>query len=338
MKKNNVRGPLLKLLAVIAAAAMVFSVIYGTLRNTVSGSTVDRVAEFTDATGLRVGDDVRIAGVKVGRVDAVRLNGTRAEVAFSVRADQPVFANTRALIRYQNLIGQRYLALRPGTGASSPLPAGERIPLARTEGPLDLTALLGGFQPLFTLLQPEEVNKLATVLVQTLQGEGPALATLLQQISQLSGSIAERDQLLGAVLTGMSTTLEHLAGRSTDIEALIGQSTELLSTVNSHSDETFAAIDKIDKASGSLAGLLRENRGPIRTDLVQFNKVAGLFVHEAPVVEGTIKELPPTLAALARISSYGSWANLYACSLALQLPGTPAVPLGPNTTHSEVCR
>ena len=127
-------------------------------------------------TGLLKGDDVRIAGVRVGEVDGIAVDQgdrTLAKVTFSVDADRPVAISTRAQIRYRNLVGQRYVALTEGAGvgaAAAPSTAPSRC--AQTQPALDLTVLFNGFKPLFAALNPQDVNAFAMEIIKTLQGEG----------------------------------------------------------------------------------------------------------------------------------------------------------------------
>ncbi|WP_158886727.1 MCE family protein [Amycolatopsis anabasis] len=337
---NNIKGALFKLTAVVVVAACAIALIYSTLRNTVRGDTNTFVAEFSDVTGLHEGDDVRVAGVKVGRIESLELTGSRAEVGFTVQADQPVFANTKALIRYQNLVGQRYLALTPGAGAAKPLPDGARIPPDRTEPSLDLSALLNGFEPLFSMLEPDDLNKLSGTIIQALQGEGPALNSLLSQSAELTGKIADRDQVLGDVLTGLTSVLDHLAGKGPQFDQLLAQAKQLVNTLGGNTDAIFGAMDKIDQVSGSVTGLIDDIRPALRKDLAGFNQVAGLFLKEGPTVDATVKALPGFLGGLARVSQYGSWLNLYACSIDINLAPFPVgvVPQIIGTKQSEVCR
>lgn len=117
-------------------------------------------AVFSDVTGLEEGDDIRVAGVRVGEVEGIRIKDrTLAEVTFTVTEDRPLLAGTGAVIRYRNLVGQRYVALTEGAGNGTRLRPGATIPLARTQPALDLNALLNGFKPLFAALSPKDVNQ-----------------------------------------------------------------------------------------------------------------------------------------------------------------------------------
>lgn len=339
-KGVSVRGPAVGVALFAVAAVFSTLVLWTTLQNSVSGATNTYTATFTDATGLHQGDDVRIAGVKVGRIEGLELEDNLAQVEFTVQHDQPVFANTRGVIRYQNLIGQRYLALRPGQGAAKPLPDGARIPASRTEPSLDLTALLGGFEPLFDLLQPEEINRLSENIIGVLQGEGPALRALLEQSAALSTDLAAKDQVLGEVITNLTEVMDDLAGRTDDFEKLISRSKVLVDGLSGNSAEILGAVERIDRTAVALTGLVGDVRPALKNGLGKFNEVADLYLDEGPAVEETIQRLPSFLGSFGRITQYGSWINIYACSIDLRLPGLPegtVAGLG-GSRHTEVCR
>ena len=155
-------------------------------------------AEFVNVTGLEDGDFVRIAGVEVGQVKKVEiLPDTSAGVQFTADDSVVLTEGTRAVIRYDDLIGGRYLALEEGTGGTKKLNAGDTIPLARTSPAMDLDALIGGFRPLFRALDPDQVNALSGQLITALEGQGGTINSFLAQTAALTNTLADRDQLIG---------------------------------------------------------------------------------------------------------------------------------------------
>ncbi|WP_345616732.1 MlaD family protein, partial [Nocardia iowensis] len=169
----NVRAPLIGFSLFATAAVLATVLVWNTLSRIVPGTTNTYSAVFTDVLGLKQGDDVRMAGVRVGKVEKIDLvhgpnnNKYVAEVTFVVQRDQTLFDDTKALVRYQNLIGQRYVALAPGKSSSpAQLKNNGSIPLERTEPSFDVSGLLNGFQPLFQALQPEQVNRLSETFIQ----------------------------------------------------------------------------------------------------------------------------------------------------------------------------
>lgn len=337
---QDVRGAVVGTAVFTVVAALATWLIWSTLNNYVSGDTVEYSAEFTDASGLHEGDDVRIAGVKVGRIESMELAGATAKVDFSVRVDQTVYTNTRVQLRYQNLTGQRYLALRPAARHAGPLRPGSTIPVRRTDPSLDLTVLLGGLEPLFSVLDPGDINRLADNILALLHGEGDALDQLIVQAAQLTGEIADRDEIITAVLGNLADVLEHLDRSTPQFERLLGQAKHLVDGLNDESGPMFDALERVGKAGASVTSLVGEIRPSLRTDLSRFNQVAALFLRERDAVESTLQAFPKFLGGAARVTQHGSWMDLYVCRINVELPGLPPGTVGDlmGTRHTEVCR
>lgn len=146
---------LVRLLVFMITTGLATGVLVVTIGNLSFGSTKEYRAEFSDATGVVSGDDVRIAGVKVGNVQDVEIaDDNRALVTFTVADDTRIDAATHATIKYRNLIGQRYISLGQDGQSDDVLTEGETIPVTRTQPALDLTALFNGFKPLFERCRP----------------------------------------------------------------------------------------------------------------------------------------------------------------------------------------
>jgi phospholipid/cholesterol/gamma-HCH transport system substrate-binding protein len=133
-------------------------------------------ANFTEASRLKAGQDVRIAGVPVGAVKAIKLNeDNTVDVSFDVSDKYQLYTSTRAVVRYENLVGDRYLEITSGPGELRKLPAGATIPKQNTQPALDLDALLGGLRPVLKGLDGVKVNELSSAVIELLQGQGGAL-------------------------------------------------------------------------------------------------------------------------------------------------------------------
>ncbi|GAD86549.1 MCE family protein [Nocardia asteroides] len=317
--------------------------IFSTLQRGVSGDTVRYSATFGNVLGLRVGDDVRMAGIRVGRVDSIELDADRrASVVLRVQSRHQLTTTTKALIRYQNLIGQRYVALAAGERGGDRLPPDGAIPYERTESSFDVSTVLAGFEPLFATLEPDDINSLSQTLVQALQGDGVSLSALVTQAAQLAGTFRDRDEILGQVITNLGGVVEGLANRSGELETLITQTRML--TVDLYEQGTTLAT-AVEQASGStsrLADLIAR----IRPGLAQAQQSAAEGVHllisNGARLDITAAELPFVLAGLARISGNGAYINSYFCNLDVSLWGVLLPPgmfnqIGGNS-QSEVCR
>lgn len=334
----NVRGALARLVVFAVFAATIGALLFNTLSNSLTGATATYSALFTDASGLLEGDSVRVAGVTVGRVDDVALAGNLARVEFRVSGTQPVLRSTDVAIRYQNLIGQRYLALVPGTGSSEPLPPGSEIDRARTQNALDLTVLTNGFQPLFDVLAPDDLNRLSASLIQVLQGEGGSITALLRTTAQLSGRLADRDEVIGRVVTNLAQVATDIGSRDTEVDALIGQLGRLADAAARDRREIGTSISALAGLTDATTNLLRDVRPQLRTDLDKLEQVTGTYARAQVPFAEAVRGLPKALSAFARQMHYGSWVNIYICNLVIAQPGAEPQKIGDTGANSEVCR
>ncbi|MFC5112198.1 MlaD family protein [Kibdelosporangium philippinense] len=165
-----------------------------TIANVDLRPSVEYSARFDDVTSLSVGDDVRIAGVRVGQVETIDLvDNASPVVAFTVDARRKLPVSVKATIKYRNMIGQRYIALDRGVGpVNQTLPPEPRFPLTGRSPPSILTVLFNGFKPLFQALSPQDVNTLSREIIQVLQGEGGTVENLLRHTASLTSALAEK--------------------------------------------------------------------------------------------------------------------------------------------------
>ncbi|MEV6182054.1 MlaD family protein [Streptomyces sp. NPDC052015] len=285
-------------------------------------------AVFSDVTGLEEGDDIRIAGVRVGEVEDIRIKDrTLAEVGFTVSADRPLLTSTGAVVRYRNLVGQRYIALTEGTGDGTRLPPGGRIPLSRTQPALDLNVLLNGFKPLFAALSPQDVNQLATEIVKTLQGEGGTVNSLLAHTASLTTTLAGRDQLIGSVIDNLNSVLKTLDQRGGRFSALLKELRRVISGLSADRKPLGESLVNIGDLTEATSGLLADARPPLKDDIAGLTELTGTLNDNEKTVEGVLKRLPNKLEKLTGTASYGSWFNFYLCDFdgRIVLPKTQEV-------------
>jgi phospholipid/cholesterol/gamma-HCH transport system substrate-binding protein len=304
----------------MVAALVLTTLVYGTLRRDPGGPTDTYTALFTDVTGLRDGDDVRVAGVRVGRVDSVTLAGDAgdiAEVRFQLGSDQSIYADTVAAVMYQNIVGQRYLGLsRDLDNPPSPrLPPGTQIPLDRTEPSFDVGALLNGFEPLFTLLDPAQVDRLSNAMIDAFGGDSAAIAHFVSQTSQLTATFAGRDEILGDVILNLNTVVSNLAAQDTNLDGVISSAQTMVSELNSRRENLVASVGSLNHAAGRIAAI-GDTAYPQLTELVY--REPGFTQHlvgQRDQVAFLGSNVPLVLKGLARISGNGAYGNAYTCSL-----------------------
>ncbi|MEH0938960.1 MCE family protein [Micromonospora psammae] len=329
---------LLKLLAFAAVTLLLTALLAQTLGAFPPGGVTYR-ARFTDVTGLLPGDDVRVAGVKVGRVRDIRVvDDTVAEVTLTVTDDVPVATSVRAKIRYRNLVGQRYVALSEGPGEGRPLRPDGLIPLAQTTPALDLTVLFNGFRPLFTALDPDDVNKLAYEIIQVLQGEGGTVANLLRRTASLTNTLADRDAVVGRVITNLNGVLATLAERDRNLDQSISQLQEFVSGLSADRKAIGESLVSIGELTTATAGLLDEVRPPLAADVRALDDLAGTLDRNAAVIDGTLGRLPERYEALTRTASHGSWFNFYLCDFDGNVAVSGRAPLDLPTFSAPAAR
>jgi phospholipid/cholesterol/gamma-HCH transport system substrate-binding protein len=331
--------PLAKFLALALVVAVGTTALGLTIANSQGGRTNDYRARFADAGGLLRGDDVRIAGVVVGRVtDIAIVERNQAEVMFTVGDGTPVPASAEAAIYYRNLIGQRYLQLETGAGPLGVhLEPGATIPVERTRGPLNLTVLFNGFKPLFAALDPEQVNQLSLEIVQTLQGQGGTVRSLLAGTSSLTNTVAERDEVVGQVVDNLDVVLQTLNAGDDRVGELVASLQALVSGLNADRKPIGDAIVSVDRLARTTAGLLDDARPPLKDDIAALGRLSDNLERNDEVLDEYLRLLPRKLDTMSRAGSYASWFNFYLCGLeGLNLRYTPPLPgLPPPLDQSQ---
>ena len=192
-------------------------------------SSQDYHAIFSDATRLKGGNKVRIAGVNVGTVKDVKLNPDNSvDVAFDIDKRYQMYTSTRALIRYENLVGDRYLEIASGPGELRKLPAGGTINKNHTEPALDLDALLGGLRPVLKGLNGEKINQVSNAIIELLQGQGGALSNLLSSTGSFSQALADRYQVISDVIHNLNTVLATVDEKSAEFNSSVDELQKLV--------------------------------------------------------------------------------------------------------------
>lgn len=327
--KENLRGVFLRLVVFLAVCLLgVFGLyaVFGQLRFGEKAHTYQ--AEFTNVTGLKNGDFVRIAGVEVGQVKKVAIEpDTTALVEFTADDSVVLTEGSSAVIRYKDLIGGRYLALEEGAGSTNKLNPGGTIPLARTSPALDLDALIGGFRPLFRALDPDQVNALSGQLIAALQGQGGTINAFLSQTAALTSTLADRDQLIGQVIVNLNTVLGSLGGQNDQFAKAVDALSELVKTLASHKQDISSGLAYTNAAAGSIADLLAQARPPFAKTIHETDRAAGIVVADHDYFDNLLNTLPDAYQALARQGIYGDFFSFYLCDVVLKLNGKGGQPV-----------
>jgi phospholipid/cholesterol/gamma-HCH transport system substrate-binding protein len=336
-KKTSV--DLVKLLVFVVVTSLATTVLVVTIGNLGFGSSRQYRAEFTDATGVNKGDDIRVAGVRVGTVDDVEIvDRTRALITFTVDDETSVNGGTNAAIRYRNLVGQRYISLTQEVGDTQRLPDGSTIPVSRTKAALDLTVLFNGFKPLFQALSPEDVNQLSFELIQVFQGEGGTLEGLLAHTASVTSTLADRDEVIGDLIDNLSLVLDHVADRDQQLTRLIRSFRTLVGGLKKDRNAILGSLEEVSALSVETASLIDGIREPFVKDIKELRAVAGNIDKNKAELDRALQVLPIKLNKIGRTAIYGSFFNFYLCEFQgrVNLPGNVQVPVK-YTTGSDRC-
>jgi len=285
-------------------------------------------AEFTNISGLKQSDFVRIAGVEVGKVKHISIRPDNVVVVqFSADDTVVLTQGTKALIRYDNLVGDRYLQLQEGAGGVARLRPGQSIPVDRTEPALDLDALIGGFRPLFRALDPVQVNALTGQLIQAFQGQGGAIGSFLAQTTTVTNTLADRDALIGQVIVNLNTVLGSLGNQSQQFDKAVTSLAGLVERLAARKSDISNALAYGDAAAGTIGDLLQRGRPPLKSTVAQSDRANSIVVADHDYFDNLLNTLPDAYQALGRQGMYGDFFTFYLCDAVLKVNGRSGQPV-----------
>ena len=330
------RWSLVGLTAFSAGALLLTLLVAGTLVGS-SGPTESYRAMFRDASGLIPGDDVRIAGVRVGKVEAVDLVGTNAQVTFTVARDQKVYTDSMATIEFLNLLGTRYIDLST-TSRNQAVSPGATLDLSHTREGLDLTAIFNAFRPLFDAIRPADVNELANNIVQVLQGQGPSLQHLAEQTALLTQNLVDRDEIIGSVMTNLTAVLDTLDGHRKEFRSTVRELNDLTGVIADNRQEIGDTIDGLQNVVTSFGSLVDDSEVSVNRDVDSLAAWARSFKTVAPIIGSGLLDTQELVTGYITTLGQGSFLNTYVCESYIKVTGLPSIDLAPTDQQSKRCK
>jgi phospholipid/cholesterol/gamma-HCH transport system substrate-binding protein len=304
----------IKLIIFVVIATLSTAVLAVTISNTQFVDTTKYRLIFADAAGVVPGDEVRIAGVRVGQVNSIKLHqGALAQVTISVFRTQRLPRSTQAQLRYRNLVGQRYVSLTEGSGQGGDLPANGLIPKEQTQPALDLTVLFNGFRPLLRAIKPQEVNQLTYQIVQVLQGEGGTINGLLAHVASLTETLGNRDAVIGRVIDNLDRVISTIDARDQEVSSLIINLRSLVSGLSGDRKAIGDSLVSVNDLINTTDGLLTDVRPPVKRDIAALGQLSKVLAANGGRLDQAFAAMPTNFTLLDRVSSYGSWFNFYLC-------------------------
>lgn len=266
-------------------------------------------AAVMDAAGLRTGDEVRVAGLKVGSVGKIELQDQNVLVTFTVDNDIRLGDKTGVDIKTESLLGKRGLRVRPlGTGD---IGKGATIPLARTTTPYALTDALGELASTVEEIDTDVVTDALNSFSDNLQDTPAELTDALNGITRLSKSISERDEGLRSLMAKANGVTGVLSDRSEQLNALVLDANALFAQLDERKQMLSQLIVNIGAVSSELSGLVADNEAQLKPTLDQLDKVLQVMVNNRDNISESLDGVSKYMYALGESVSGGPYFFAY---------------------------
>lgn len=284
-------------------------------------------AEVSDAAGLRVGAEVQIAGIRVGRVNRLNIGQQRVVIDFDVK-DATLGSQTRASIEVKNLLGEKFLNLT--SVGSGRLDDGATIPLERSEVSFDIVGTLGQLTTQTEVTDRAQLTKALGTLGETLDAAAPEAKQSLVGLARLSDSIASRDQEVGQLLTRAKGVLETLDSRKGDLVKLMGQADLVFKELQARKQAIHDLLVDADQLVEQLQGVVKDNKAQLKPTLDSLQNLLDFFTAREDQIEGLLRDYGPYVNILGNIVGSGPWFDAYVPNITGAFDGEflPASPPG----------
>jgi phospholipid/cholesterol/gamma-HCH transport system substrate-binding protein len=285
------------IVAIVSLIAVTFN-----LNNIIGGATYR--AEFSEAAGLQPEDEVRVAGVKVGKVLEVELAGDRVQVEFRAK-DVTLGGASRADIRIKTLLGRKFLMLVPdGDGK---MEEGDVIPLERTSSPFDITEAFGDLALTVEGIDDEQLAQSFSVMADTFRDTPDDVRASLEGLSRLSRTLASRDEQLRELLSRTEGVSQVLADRDEDLVVFFNQSSLILQELRNRREAISELLDGTIRLSEQLRALVRENRADLAPALDRLRGVSDVLRKNQQNLDASLERLAPFVRVFANNLGNGRW-------------------------------
>lgn len=334
-------GRLLLTCAFVTVAVLAAAAIFVTVSNMSLTPHTTYRAHFSEVSGLAPDSDVHVAGLAVGRVlDLARLPDDTIEVSFTVDESVRLETNSVAAIRYRDLVGRRVLELRPGPGTGAPLEPGAVLPDSQTEPALDLDQLYNGFAPLFDGLAPDQVNQLSASLIEVLQGQAGSVNDLLDTVGSLTNALADRDQVIGELITNLDGVLTTVDERRDRTSALVVQLQQLVSGLAEQRQPIGVALERSARLTDRLQGLLGDARPDITGNVAEIDRLSRVINADQAEIDTLLQRVPGYYQLVGRVGIYQSAFQFYLCGVQLRVgqPDGPPLLTDMITSQEQRCQ
>ncbi|MFC9995171.1 MlaD family protein [Nocardia sp. NPDC127526] len=300
MRQNSIRAVIVRLAIFATAMGLLLAVVVAAITRPVGGGTEGYRAEFTDASGLKTGDDVRMYGVQVGKVTAIDLVGTQAVVRFTVQQDRPVYTASTLAIRYQSLTGQRYVDVRQPDSPGEQQRTGDTIGADRTIPSFDITQLFNGLQPVLREFSPGALNQFAEGVLAVIEGNGTGIGPALDAFERMSRYVSDRQAVLTTVVANMRSISDQIGGKSPYLLTLLQGLADVFSVFQEKVDGLLLFADAAPSTLGPLNSIMA-TLGFTENENVELEKDLRLLFPDPDQALDLLGRLPGLVQSLANL-------------------------------------
>jgi phospholipid/cholesterol/gamma-HCH transport system substrate-binding protein len=267
-------------------------------------------AVFSDVGGLVENDDVKIAGVRVGKVDAIEVERGHAVVTFSVDDDVHLGDETVVAVRWKNALGLRILQL--DSAGDGRLEDGHRFELAATRTPADLDVLLARADPMLRAIDTELSNQLVRELNLALDGREGDVRQLVVDAAEVLDVVASRDEAISRALRDGATLADAYVQRREALERLLAEAADLGEGLAQRTDVLVDAVTALADAQAELDRLVGDNDATVRALLADVDRLTAILGAQQDDVQRILETTGPAIVQYHRISRWGEWFNIRA--------------------------
>jgi phospholipid/cholesterol/gamma-HCH transport system substrate-binding protein len=266
-------------------------------------------AAFTESGGLKADDPVRIAGVRVGKVTDIKLDGDHVQVTFNVKTDSEFGSETGAAIRINTLLGAMYLALEPaGPGQ---LEAGKEIPVERTTSPYDVVEAFSGLADTADQIDTDQLAASLTTLADLTRNTPEEFQAALSGVSRLSSNIADKSDRINLLLQNLERVSSVLNDRDEDIIALMKDSDTLFQALVQRREAVHDLLVSTSTLSQELTALIRQSRDDLKPALTQLDDVVGILNKNEENLDNSLRLMAPFYRVFTNTLGSGPWFDTY---------------------------
>ncbi|QXC61953.1 MCE family protein [Aquihabitans sp. G128] len=308
---KGLRGPAGRNLVKVTVYSLVCLAVLGALVARIGN--IDFFADKTsyqavlpDVTGLLVNDEVKVAGVAVGKVTKISVQRGKAVVSFEVKPSVKLRSSTEVGVRWRNVLGQKYLYLYPGTSGKA-LEPGDRLPEGQTVKSADVGEFLNSVGPILRAIDPAKANAFIRALNEALDGNEDKVRSLLSSTANIATDLGGSDQQIGDLIGNLDKVVGKLADRDDDLNTAVTRFQKLSGTLAANNDDLQTLVERFAAVQGKLDTLVSENRTDLDSTIDDLGTIAAVLHDHREDLDTALATLPAGLRPYDDVSSYGQW-------------------------------